>query len=533
MNKFAEKLDDVSKMTLTANGGKTYDLSVFENPLVKALYKISNYRTYVVDHRDNTVDHFGTDTNGDAVKYFEQAMRDVNLVRYCVPFAMMVRDIEQGAGERSLGRVLLTKCVDFGLIDIDILIDKLVNERYGRWDDVIAIAEATENGFVYDRIVDRVRDQLTSDINALVQIKDTNETATISLLGKWMPSINASSKATRAAGRKWASVLQMSLKQYRKGLSALRRHLDIVERKICAREFDKIEYSHVPALAMARYSKTFREHDDVRFTEYLESVVAGKSKINTTGTTAPEIVHLGNVDHTSWDTANTMWENRKKYPFNGNVIPVCDVSGSMTSRIGKLAAIDVSVGLSIYMAEMNTGCFHNKIIAFTDQAEVIDIGDMNSLSQAVSKVMHHCGYNTNLDNVMQTVLDIAVDSHCDQSEIPTIVLLSDMEFDPSQQNMSSYNQFYTESGNSFNTVLEVWQDKFAEHGYTVPKIVFWNINNQTNSIPMKANDNGIILISGFNENLIKMVLSDCYDPWHALVEMLANCRFTFECHPTM
>ena len=502
INSFAVELDNVSKLSRTANGGVTCAIEAINHPLVRAVYCVGS----------------GRDDPNLVVQPFVEALNDESLTDYCVRFALFVRDIGSGAGERTVGRKLLTEIANRNIVDINKIIDKLVNERFGRWDDVLAIYESTNNGFVADEIEGRVRAQFENDVNNAIGNKD------VSLLAKWMPSINASSKATRANGRKWANILGLSLKQYRKALSALRKKIDIVERNICGKTFENIVYPHVPSLAMIRYSNVFRNHDGERFDAYLEDVNNNRAKINTFGTTAPEIVRLCYQDE---QTAETLWKNRKQYPFNRNVIGVCDTSGSMDCTAGgnsKIEAIDVSVGLSLYLAENNTGPFHNKVIAFSERAQVLDISKCNTLKEKINLLTREGGLNTNVENVLNAVLTIAKRSNCSQDEIPTIVLFSDMEFDPTE-NTSEWSQFRTTSGDCFDTVFEVWKKRYRDAGYQMPKVVFWNIHNFTGTVPMTVNENGIILLGGFNDNLVKMVLSDCYDPWQALVETLSNERY--------
>ena len=496
MNNFVEELNRVSTLKETENGGLSYSIDALNNPLVKAFYSIGSSR------KDDSK----------LIEYFNEALKNEQTKNYCGPFAMMVRDIKEGAGERTIGRKLLAIALDNQLIGVDELVNALTNNHYGRWDDVIEINGLVENGWISDKIVERVKNQFKEDVTNLLNDKS------VSLLGKWLPSINCASKRTRILGRKWAATFGLSLIQYRKVLSKLRQKIDIVERKLCAQEFDKIEYPHVPSLAHIRYAQTFSDHDYDRYHQYLDNVKANKAKINTFGTTAPEIVHLC---RTTDETAETIWANRKKYPFNHNVIGVCDCSGSMWSSIGgKLQAIDVSIGLSLYLAEMNTGAFHNKVISFSDDAHVIDLDKYKTFGEKVRALDNENHLTTNIESVLNTVYNIAVNSHCEQKEIPTIVIFSDMEFNSAY---SSY-QFHF-NGDNFHTLFEQWREKFYNAGYQLPKLVFWNINNRSETVPLRVNANGLILVSGFNENLIKMVLSACYDPWNALVETLSNERY--------
>lgn len=503
MNRFADELAANANTVITENGGRNFALDNFDNCLVKALYSLANYRT------DN-------DNKNDPVKYFDKALTDGELKCWAGKFALMVRDIMQGAGERSLGRALIARALDAGLLDVAATVNFLVNDRGGRWDDVIAIKQLVGNGFVDDKLTEAVKNQFKQD---LVSYRAGNN---VSLLGKWLPSINTSSAETRELGRQWAKIFGLSLAQYRKIVSKLRERIDVVERKITSNRWEQIEYPHVPSLAMARYGRVFRDHDHDRFEQYLIDVNAGKSKINTTGTTAPEIVQLVESDG---KLAQTMWDNRKKFTFNGNVLPVCDVSGSMLTGIGKLSAMDVSIGLSLYLAEANQGPFHNKVIAFSHDSNIIDLSSYKTLDDKICAIKRDGGLDTNIENVLSNVLKLAVNSNCTQDEIPTIAFFTDMEFNPAADENANDYMFQMRSRGSYKTIFEKWREKYRQAGYQFPKMVFWNIAGRTGGVPVKANPLGLILVSGYNENLMKMVVTDAYDPWDALKETLSNPRY--------
>lgn len=505
MNRFAQQMADHSNTCLTENGGINFDLDSFDNPLVKSFYTMSAFR-------------LNNENKYSPVRYFDEAVKNDQLREWCGRYALMVRDITDGAGERSLGRLLIAKCLDEQILTTDQVIDFVINQRGGRFDDLIIINKIVTNGFVSDKIVQFIRDQFRSDLESY------RKQQPISLLAKWLPSINTSSSQTRELGRQWAKTFKLSLVSYRKILSKLRKYLDVVERKITSNQFDQIDYKTVPALAMTRYSNVFRDHDYDRFDAYLQQVAQGKSKINTTGTTAPEIIHLTVADY---ETGRLMWENRKKYTFTHNVIPVCDVSGSMNIRVGKLTAKDVSIGLSLYLAEANQGPFHNKVISFSTDSTIVDLTDYKTLSGKIHAIEKYGGLTTNIENALRNVLDLAIDSHCSQDEIPTLVFFTDMEFDPAQLN-DSFSNFAINRGSSYKTIFEVWRNRYQRAGYDFPKLVFWNIASRSNSVPVKTNPNGLVLVSGYNENLMKMVVTDQYDPWNALKQLLINPRYAIE-----
>jgi hypothetical protein len=73
----------------------------------------------------------------------------------------------------------------------------------------------------------------------------------------------------------------------------------------------------------------------------------------------------------------------------------------------------------------------------------------------------------------------------------------------------------------FNTIAQ----KYAEHGYKIPRLVFWNVNSRTGTIPVKENDLGVALVSGFSVNIVNMVMSDKLDPYECLLDALNTERY--------
>lgn len=73
--------------------------------------------------------------------------------------------------------------------------------EYGRWDDLY-IFEGTP---LEDDAFNLMKDQFNKDINAM-----TKNSTNISLLGKWLKSINASSNETKKLGRLTAKKFGLS-----------------------------------------------------------------------------------------------------------------------------------------------------------------------------------------------------------------------------------------------------------------------------------------------------------------------------------
>jgi hypothetical protein len=75
------------------------------------------------------------------------------------------------------------------------------------------------------------------------------------------------------------------------------------------------------------------------------------------------------------------------------------------------------------------------------------------------------------------------------------------------------------------TLFDTISKKYADAGYKMPRLVFWNVASRTGTIPVKENDLGVALVSGFSTNVAKMVMSSKLDPMECLLETLNSERY--------
>lgn len=301
----------------------------------------------------------------------------------------------------------------------------------------------------------------------------------VSLLAKWLKSENTSSKESRRLARITCQKLGLTPRTYRKALSALRRYLDIVERRISAREWDKINFEAVPALAMNRYIKQFNSHCQERFEEYKESLKKGEAKINA-ATLYPYDIVMKYFDRTiDWDIANEQWKALPNYVSEGdNVVVVSDVSGSMNSP--SYRPIATSIGLAIYFAQKNQNAYHNMFVTFSNNPEIIKLNDNWDLLKCIKEAHRsNWGFNTNLDATFKLIHDIAKKTN----DVPkAIVIISDMQIDEAAPNS--------------DIITNKWQKKFEEINLIMPKLIYWNVNASKATFLAKADDK-VSFISGY------------------------------------
>lgn len=448
-----------------------------------------------------------------------------------IKWLFYARDAREGIGERRLFRIALK---DLGNSQPDICraIVPLVPE-YGRWDDLWCLIGSR----LHHDVLELVAKQLSEDIQ---NMKDGKP---ISLLAKWMPSTNTSSKETRKLAKMFVKAIGVDERTYRKLLSKLRAYLKVVEVNMSKKEWSAIDYSAVPSRANLIYNKAFLRNDEERRREYLGKLQKGEAKINASVLFPHDIVHKytggGDIVHKDLDiTIEELWKALPDYVQGaGNVICVADGSGSMTSSVGgtKVSALDVANALAIYFAERSSGQFKDTYITFSERPQLVYLSRGKTLREKIEIALRHDEVaNTNIEAVFELILTTAVKNGMKQEDLPqTILILSDMEFDGCAR-MSGGGEAYTDwfgrrrycLSRPDKRLFEVIAQRYAEHGYKLPRLVFWNICSRTGTIPVKENDLGVALVSGFSPAIVKMVLSNSTDPFECLLEQLNSERYS-------
>ena len=428
-------------------------------------------------------------------------------------FAFMIRDIREGLGERRTGRTCMAT---IGKLNKEAIIKNLaLIPEYGRWDDILELLEIDND--IDNAIFELITKQIQSDICNIAEGKG------ISLLGKWLPSENASSLRTKQLAKIIRKGLKMNSKEYRKLLSRLRKEINIVEAQMCAKQWSEIDYSSVPSIANLRYRNCFLRNDETRRREFLEALEKGEVSINASVSTPVDIVNAYGgwyrIDSTNIDTTlEEMWKSLPDKKIS-NTLVVVDGSGSMGCSAGgsnSLTAHDVANAMAIYCAERNTG-FENQFITFSRNPQLVDLGGVNTLLDKLKVLRQYCEVaNTNIEKTFKLILDTAIENDYTQTEMPErILIISDMEFDYGVDIGSGDKQLFTHIG-----------EAYEKHGFKLPRLVFWNVNSRSGTIPVRENDLGVALVSGFSTEILKMVMSDKLDPFEIIVEQLMSERYS-------
>lgn len=429
----------------------------------------------------------------------------------------MLRDVREGMGERLSFEILFSHLWEKDMETARKLITLI--PEYGRWKDMIDLMDLTEDKELESLVIEIIGRQLREDMENSVSGKP------ISLLAKWMPSVNSSGKA-RAKARKICNALEVTFAAYRKAIAVLRRKLDVTEVKTCGNRWDEIDYGKVSSNANLRYAKAFDRHDGERRRQYLNDLSEGKAKMNAKNLFPYEIyteyIGLERED----PSLEAMWKNLKDIGDIGSTMVVVDGSFSMRTLVGQgwTSAIDVSRSMGIYFAERCKGEYKDKVIEFAHNPQFIDLSGCGSLFEKQSEIESHCANhgNTNIEMVFDIILDTALRNGIPQEEIPErVLIISDMEFDraarmdwlPHETAMSRLNTLFEE-------ISKRWED----NGYRMPGLSFWNVSSRSNTIPVGMNECGATLISGFSPNAIRIAMSG-QSPIEALMSAIESKRY--------
>jgi len=435
------------------------------------------------------------------------------------------RDCRDGCGERRTFRVIFKRFCRENPRIAGLLMHLL--PVYGRWDDVIDVYASDVPCEVRESAFRVIMKQLMADLD--------NERARkpISLLAKWLPSPATSSKETRRRAEMLRNALGYTPRQYRKMLSKLRGYLGVTERFMSANEWDQINYEAVPSRAAMNYREAFGRHDGDRYTEYLSNVKEGKAKINASTLYPYDIVHAymtGDAwDERVKDTDDTLEAQWKALPStvpdNQSTLVIVDGSGSMSTRIGSTTVTchDVARSLGIYFSEKLKGPFKDRFITFSANPKYVDLSNIRTLRNKLALMVEYddCS-NTDLAKTFDLILGTAVTNHLSQDELPVnILIVSDGEFD----GMTYHYERNGHSGSADAALFDTIRHRWEANGYKLPRLVFWNVCSRTGTIPVKENDFGVALVSGFSPSIADMVMSAELDPYKCLVNKITSDRY--------
>ena len=189
-------------------------------------------------------------------------------------------------------------------------------------------------------------------------------------------------------------------------------------------------------------------------------------------------------------------------------------AGGINSK-SQTTCMEVAVSLGLYLADKNKGKFKDTFLTFSGRPQLLNLQG-NILDKIKQMVSSDWQMNTDLVAAVQKILNVAVENNVPQEEMPAVLLiLSDMQFDRCAQFDDS--------------AMQMIARKYSEFGYTMPNIVFWNLNAADN-VPAKFNEQGVALVSGFSPAIVKGVLAadlDNFTPEAIMLKTIMAERYDY------
>ena len=437
-------------------------------------------------------------------RFIKAYTEDNNMAMKILFFA---RDIRGGLGERRVFRSIWKW---LSLHEAESVRKNITNvPEYGRFDDLLSLLD----GPCEKDMLSFIKEQLDKDLAAL-KIGDT-----VSLLAKWLPSVNTGNKDSVKTAKKLAKAMGFSDAEYRKVLVSLRAEIKLMENYLREKDYS-FSYEKQPSKALYKYRLAFLRNDRERYSAFLEKAEKNPSVMNT-GTLTPYdvVAPIINKDKervaiSKWDrrSMDITWKALPDYTGAENALAVVDGSASMY-WYGEYIPAAVAQSLGIYFAEHNKGCFHNHFITFSENPRLIEVKGKDIVEKLRYCMSFNECANTDLQRTFDLILNTAIQNKAKQEEIPEkLYIISDMEFD--------YCANHAEMTN-----FECAKKKFAKYGYKLPQIVFWNVESRNLQQPVTKNEQGVALVSGASPQIFSMLSEGILDPYSFMLETLSSERY--------
>lgn len=479
--------------------------------------------------------------------------------------SFMTRAVRGGKGERDLFYMLYSELLKLReALALDLL--DLVG-HYGYWGDLFALGSKHKD-LVWTRLVEIVKKRLAQDSAAHMhnQVMDpTSPKQKVSLLAKWMPR-EGQLLAKELALALWTGAAteppakhSSKFRAYRKRISELNKALATTEIKMCGDEWEDIKPSAVPGRCLKKHRLAFlnevaptkkdqrvekgklrnpddtgrmvcREHFQTHFAKAAKGDVVSKGA----DTLYPhEVIRQIAGFSGSDDERNSLlgfWKafvtKAKESGGLGRSIPMCDFSGSMNNGGSDgVIPLEVSRAMGLLISEVTSDVFKGRMLTFDSKPKWLDFHEHEDIFARVSKVnsgSYGQGLSTDFQKAMELVLtELKQNRVLPGCEPENLIVLTDMAWDSACG--SSQVSCYT--GNSYRNVVKTapWQshiqmiresfkrageDMFGEgNAYKPPRIVIWNISASCKDMHAKADEEGVVMLSGWSPALFKVLMT--------------------------
>jgi hypothetical protein len=466
MNTFASAVQNSAQVTTTTNGAVAFTST--RNAAVDLFFNIGaarNSQTIVQEFMDAFTENE------------TQAMK----------ILFWSRDVRGGAGERETFRKIMRHLEK---VNPDAVIRNMgLFHIYGRWDDALIF----ETPYVQNTAFEYIKQGLARE-------------ETSGLAGKWCPRQGPIAAQLR-------KYLGMTPKQYRKYVVSL---TNVVEQKMCSKNWSEIDFEHIPSIAAARYKAAFLRNTPETYNAYKKALVSGEAKINASAIFPHDVIKQAMGVHTTEVVENlpvikAQWDALPNYLGDNFILPLVDVSGSMTCPAGgkgSTTCMDISVALGLYLADKQQGAFAGMFMTFTNNPQLQKL-EGNIIEKVAQLQSADWAQGTNIEAAFHRILKVSLDQKVAAEEMPKILLiLSDMQFDRAMQGGGIGYKAQTSPYQNYSpTGMDMLKNLYAQSGYQLPKVVFWNINGAYGNFPITVDEHGTAMVSGFSPSILKSILS--------------------------
>lgn len=481
MTTLLESIKNIENVTQTENGAKAYKSTLNKN--LDFFNFAGNYM------KEKEIGDLFEDA------YFEDShTATLNLIR--------MRDIRNGGlGVRSNYKFCLKRLAK---LDKKLAIYlAYITPNIGRWDDIFVLLDEDVDPYVRENILNLIENTLHDDTDKVIDaVKSNNQNIEISLLAKWLPNPKSKNeKVNRYAGliMKHLGINQRDYRHIKADLSMV---LNVVEQKITTQDYNSIDYSKLPTKALRRYHRLFKRVDEEKFGKYLEDIKSGTQRVKTTGLYPYEIIKplLTNRDGADLTLIQSLWDGIDRSEIKKNTIVCADCSGSMNTVVNKIEALPLlnSISLAILMSESIRGPFKDHFISFGSRPKLVDLSTRKRINDKVDKVSRFSDIDsTDIMAVYKLILEASKQVTDPSEYIERLIIVSDMQFDRAMDNKTPYEEA---------------KALFDEAKIPFPEVIFWNVNSRNVSIPVKPNECGVKLVSGYSSNIVdELVKSESFD----------------------
>lgn len=463
-------------MAKTHNAGDAYP--EYNDPFVTVFSKAESIR-------DKNQKSFYSDTKSEIDKLKAEWRKAFGINPYrAMQLLFWLRDPRGGAGNRQFFRDIVKESTLPGDIRPWIKANIPNIPRYGRFDDIQGSLYGTSmEEPALDFLAQNMHDRLAA---------------------KWIK--RKDSKLKTHVVKNYPELKIKTNKDFRKFLV---KHTEVVETPMCAKAWGDIKYEQVPSIAGIRYAKAFKKNDTDRYEAFLND----KSTRMKAGVAFPhEIWRIAEAGDDAvekfFDSLPGMWST------NLRIMPLIDTSGSMSSDVsGKIRAIDVAAAMGFFFSDRLVGPFHRTFITFQTQPALYN-WYKKSVADAMRSILDvPWGGSASITRAIDLMLDTGISYKLKPEQMPEVLItFSDTQFDRGTteggggwwkwRNNEENDSTPPKEGSEVEKAL----DKWAEHGYSKPGVIYWNLSSYKGQPSNKPESVG--LLSGFSTNVAKDVMQN-------------------------